>query len=46
MHVVKRIYGATKAIITTIMAIAFGVFIGISIPPLHLTKVIFAPFES
>lgn len=37
MH--RRIYGGTKAIITTIMAIAFGVFIGISIPPLHLTKI-------
>jgi phage-related protein len=44
--VVKRTRDSIKPIITTIMAVAFGVFIGASLPALHLTKVIFATSKS
>ncbi|XP_073226035.1 uncharacterized protein [Cicer arietinum] len=37
--VLKRTRDGTRAIITTIIAIAFGIFIGISIPSIHLSKI-------
>lgn len=37
----KRSNDSTRIIITAIMGIAFGFFIGISISSVHLTKVIF-----
>ncbi|KAI5389097.1 uncharacterized protein LOC127103271 isoform X1 [Lathyrus oleraceus] len=39
---VKRPHDGTRSIITTVMAVAFGVFIGISLPSLHIPKISFS----